>query len=99
MVWPYVASFGLNFATVALLPRIGFRLLYWPGRLGPRGVLAWIAGTMALKFALFAYLPRARRTRAAYEHELAELGHEPDDRELMEIYHRVRVRARRPRDR
>jgi hypothetical protein len=54
---------------------------------------------MALKFALFAYLPRARRTRAAYEHELAELGHEPDDRELMEIYHRVRVRARRPRDR
>jgi len=55
----------LSIGTVALLPRIGFRVLYRPGRLGPRGVLAWIAGDAALKSAFFAFLPKARRIHAA----------------------------------
>jgi hypothetical protein len=57
-------------------------------------VLAWILGDTALKFAIFAYLPKSRRISAAYEDELAQLGHEPDDQELLAIYHRVRLRAR-----
>jgi hypothetical protein len=94
MLRRYVAGFGLSFVVVALSPRVGFRLFYWPGRLGPRGVLAWVVGDTALKFAVLAYLPKARRISAAYEDELAQLGHEPDDQEMLEIYHRVHERSR-----
>jgi hypothetical protein len=73
---------------MAACPRLAY-WLRWRSRLGPRGVLAWIALKTATGFALRAGLPRFQK-KAADRYELAReelrqrTGREPTERELFE---------------
>ncbi len=58
-------------------------------RLGPRGLLAYVAAGAALRFAVLAVLPWLRRAAEQQEHARDELrrrfGREPTDDELSAV--------------
>ena len=79
---------AIVFVGNAAFPRIAY-WLRWPTRLGPRGLVAYVALNTAVLFALRIWvLPRLRRRAEEVDRartELAErLGREPTDDELVE---------------
>ncbi|MEA2156606.1 MAG: hypothetical protein QOE11_2746 [Solirubrobacteraceae bacterium] len=72
---------------IAAFPRVAY-WLSWPTRLGPRGLLAYIALKTAGGFALRAGVPRLKRAADEYAAAREELrqrvGREPTERELLE---------------
>ncbi|WP_027007654.1 hypothetical protein [Conexibacter woesei] len=73
---------GWRFVGVAAFPRLAYRLR-WPTRLGPRGLLLYIAFNTALLAAIRTWLfPLLRRHTEHRERLRAQLGHEPSDQEL-----------------
>jgi hypothetical protein len=78
----------MAFAVTAAFPRLGY-LLRWPTRLGPRGLLAYIAFNTLVLFLLrqfvMPYLRRlAEEQQRAKEQLRQRLGREPTERELFE---------------
>lgn len=68
------------------LPRVA-HWLRWPTRLGPRGLLAYIAGNTLLLFGLRHYLLPHFKRFAEERHQLeAQLGREASDEELAEHF-------------
>jgi hypothetical protein len=86
--WRDTAGHGaVSFVYGAAFPRLAYRLR-WPTRLGPRGVVAYIAFDTAMQFALRAWvLPYFRRMadkRAQAEEALRrQLGRQPTEEELF----------------
>lgn len=86
---------AMRFAGVVVFPGIAHRLR-WPTRLGPRGLVAYIAVNTLVAFALFNWVfPFLRRSHEEYERAKAQLadrlGREPTDVELGEYFRRTRV--------
>ncbi len=68
------------------LPRLAY-WSRWPTRLGPRGLLAYIAGLTLFHFALRHYvLPHVKRIADERDRLKARLGREPTDDELAEQF-------------
>jgi hypothetical protein len=85
--WAYwVAAFAIYVPLLAAFPRLA-RWLQWPSRLGPRGLLAYVAAGTAVRFAVIAALPWSRRVAERQERLREELrqrlGREPTDDELI----------------
>jgi hypothetical protein len=85
-----------TFVGVATFPKLAYRLR-WPTRLGPRGLLAYIAFNTLFLFLLRQFvLPglerMAREEERAKEELTQRLRREPTDRELFE--HRGITRER-----
>jgi hypothetical protein len=79
---------AMAFVGGAAFPRLAY-WLRWPTRLGPRGLVAYIAFNTAFLFALRTWvLPGLRRRVEAYERARAELterlGRQPTDDEVIE---------------
>jgi len=79
---------ALRFVGVAAYPRLAYRLR-WPTRLGPRGLIGYIAFNTLLHFALHQSLfPRLRRMAEERERSIDQLrrrlGREPSRDELHE---------------
>ena len=67
-------------------PRVG-HLLLWPTRLGPRGLLVYVAGDTLFCFALIHYLlPHAKRIAEESDQLKNKLGREPTNDELAEHF-------------
>jgi len=78
----------MTFVGTAAFPKLAYRLR-WPTRLGPRGVVAYIAfNTLFLVLLRQFGLPLLKRMaeeRARAEEQLRQrLGREPTERELIE---------------
>ncbi|MGI8779585.1 MAG: hypothetical protein ACR2L8_05350 [Solirubrobacteraceae bacterium] len=68
------------------LPRLAYRLR-WPTRLGPRGLVAYIAGVTLFHFGLGHYvLPRIKRIVDECDRLTKRLGREPTDDELADHF-------------
>ncbi len=81
------AHAGFVFVFLAAFPRLGHRLR-WPTRLGPRGLLGYIAFNTAFGFALrtwaLPYMRRVAEERQRAEERLREqLGREPTEDEVL----------------
>jgi len=79
---------ALRFVGVAAFPRLAYRLR-WPTRLGPRGLIGYIAFNTLLHFAIRQWLlPRLRRMAQERERSMDQLrrrlGCEPSRVELHE---------------
>jgi hypothetical protein len=79
--------FVIAFVCLAAFPRLSYRLR-WPTRLGPRGLVAYIAFNTAVGFAMrtcaLPYVKRIAETQERAREELRrELGREPTDEELL----------------
>jgi len=73
----------------AAFPRLSY-LLRWPTRLGPRGLLAYVAGRTAFTFWLLQYVRPWAKARAAevdaLRAELTDrLGRAPTEQELLDV--------------
>lgn len=86
--WREALSYSaMAFAFLAAFPKLSHRLR-WPTRLGPRGLVAYIAFNTAVGFAVRTWaVPFVKRTGERVERgkeELRrELGREPTDQELL----------------
>lgn len=77
---------GLEFATVAALPRSA-RWLRWQARLRPRGLAAAVMARTALLFGIHHWaLPWSRRIAAERDELTSRLGREPTREELAEHF-------------
>ena len=85
--WQEAATHALAaFALSAAFPRLAHRLR-WPTRLGPRGLLAYIALNTALGFGLRAWVaPYFRRLAEERERLAAKLGREPTVEEVADHF-------------
>lgn len=67
-------------------PRVG-HLLLWPTRLGPRGLLAYVAGDTLFRFAVMHYLlPHAKRITEERDQLKNKLARGPTNDELAEHF-------------
>lgn len=84
----YVLGAGaITFIWNAAFPRLAYRLR-WRSRLGPRGVIAYIAVNTLVAFVIYArVVPYFKRVAAEHERVKAELrerlGREPTAEELL----------------
>ena len=79
---------ALTFVGVAAFPRLAYRMR-WPTRLGPRGLLAYIAFNTLFQFAMRTWaLPYLKRRTEEYERARDELmqrlGREPTHEEFAD---------------
>lgn len=82
----HLAAAAAHTLLATAFPRVG-QLLLWPTRLGPRGLLVYIAGDTLLRFAPIHYLlPRAKRIAEERDRLKSKLGREPTDDELAEHF-------------
>jgi len=82
----HLAVAALHVALAAALPRLAY-WARWPTRLGPRGLLAYIAGLTAFQFGVRQFLmPRAKRITDERERLTERLGREPTDDEFADHF-------------
>lgn len=79
---------AMAFVAMAAFPRLSYRLR-WPTRLGPRGLVAYIAVNTLWQFLLRQFvLPHLKRMAEEHERDMehlrGRLGREPTERELFE---------------
>ncbi len=81
-----VAGAAAYVLLAAAIPRLNSVLL-WPARLGPRGLLVYVAGDTLLRFGLSHYLlPHAKRIAEERDQLKDKLGREPTDDELADHF-------------
>lgn len=87
--WDVIArTYALIFAARAVFPKLAHRLS-WSTRLGPRGLVAYIAFNTLFQFCVRQFLmPRFRHMAEKHERARGELrqrlGREPTEQELLE---------------
>jgi hypothetical protein len=86
--WGYVSGLmAIYLVLLAVFPRLAYRLR-WSSRLGPRGLLGYVAFRTALGFAVQEAFIALKRYSARVDRVRGDLarqtGREPTDRELFE---------------
>ncbi len=77
-----VAGAAAYILLAAAFPRLN-RVLLWPARLGPRGLLIYAASDTLLRFGISHYLlPHAKRIAEERDRLKDKLGREPTEDEL-----------------
>ena len=81
-----LTEIALRFVGLAAFPKLAYRLR-WPTRLGPRGLVAYIAFNTLLFFAVRTWLvPYFKRIAEEHERLKERLGREPTNDELAEHF-------------
>jgi hypothetical protein len=82
----HLGAAGVSFLLAAALPRLDY-LLRWPTRLGPRGLLVYVAWNTLLLFGIRSYLlPYAKRMADEHDRLKERLGREPTVDDLAEHF-------------